>query len=72
MEKTPLFSKGNSFLEHFQEEVTEPMILLLIAIGVLYSVLGNLEDALTIIVVIIILVLAEVWNEYEPNAQSLR
>ncbi|MGD0204734.1 MAG: cation-transporting P-type ATPase [Candidatus Bathyarchaeia archaeon] len=55
------------FLSIFREEVTEPMILLLIAIGVLYSVLGNLEDALTIIVVIIILVLAEVWNEYRAK-----
>ena len=41
--------------------------MLLIAIGVLYSVLGNLEDALTIIVVIVILVLAEVWNEYRAK-----
>jgi Ca2+-transporting ATPase len=55
------------FLSIFKEEVTEPMILLLIAIGVLYSVLGNLEDALTIIVVIVILVLAEVWNEYRAK-----
>jgi Ca2+-transporting ATPase len=55
------------FLSIFREEVTEPMILLLIAIGVLYSVLGNLEDALTIIVVIVILVLAEVWNEYRAK-----
>ena len=55
------------FWSIFREEVTEPMILLLIAIGVLYSVLGNLEDALTIIVIIIILVLAEVWNEYRAK-----
>ena len=43
------------------------MILLLIAVGVLYSVLGSLTDALTIIVIIIILVLAEVWNEYRAK-----
>jgi Ca2+-transporting ATPase len=29
--------------------------------------LGNLEDALTIIVVIVVLVLAEVWNEYRAK-----
>jgi Ca2+-transporting ATPase len=49
------------------EEITEPMILLLIAVGVLYSILGSLTDALTIIVIIIILVLAEVWNEYRAK-----
>ena len=43
------------------------MILLLIAIGVLYSILGSLTDALTIIVIIIVLVLAEVWNEYRAK-----
>ena len=48
------------------------MILLLIAIGVLYSVLGvitgtGLTDAATIIIIIIILVLAEVWNEYRAK-----
>ncbi len=60
------------FFDIFKEEVTEPMILLLLAIGVLYSVLGYLgntgfTDALTIIVIIIILVLAEVWNEYRAK-----
>ncbi len=55
------------FLGILREEITEPMILLLIAVGVLYSVLGSLTDALTIIVIIIILVLAEVWNEYRAK-----
>ena len=53
------------FFGILREEITEPMILLLIAIGVLYSILGSLTDALTIIVIIIVLVLAEVWNEYQ-------
>ena len=43
------------FLGILREEITEPMILLLIAIGVLYSILGSLTDALTIIVIIIVL-----------------
>jgi len=43
------------------------MILLLIAVGVVYSVLGNALDAATIISVIAILVLAEVWNEYRAK-----
>ncbi len=60
------------FFGIFKEEVTEPMILLLIAIGVIYAYLGittgnGLTDALTIIVIIIVLVLAEVWNEYRAK-----
>ncbi len=60
------------FLEIFKEEVTEPMILLLLAIGVLYSVLGfvtgsGFTDAITIIVIIVLLVLAEVYNEYRAK-----
>jgi len=55
------------FLEILREEITEPMILLLMAVGVLYSILGSLTDALTIIVIIIVLVLAEVWNEYRAK-----
>ena len=55
------------FLGILREETTEQMNLLLIAIGVLYSILGSLTDALTIIVIIIVLVLAEVWNEYRAK-----
>jgi len=55
------------FLGIFKEEVTEPMILLLIAVGVLYSVWGNLTDSLTIIAIISILVMVEVWNEYRAK-----
>src|SRR5512146_2910931 len=44
-------------------EITEPMILLLLGVGVLYSIWGSLEDAATIFVVITLLVAAEVWNE---------
>jgi Ca2+-transporting ATPase len=55
------------FLGILREEITEPMILLLMAVGVLYSILGSLTDALTIIIIIIILVLAEVWNEYRAK-----
>jgi P-type Ca2+ transporter type 2C len=78
------------FIDIFKEEVTEPMILLLLAIGVLYTVLGFITgdgflDAATIITIIVILVLAEVYNEYRakrsinalrqlapPTAQALR
>lgn len=49
------------------EEITEPMILLLLVIGVLYGVWGQLRDALTIFVVILLLVLAEVGNEFRAK-----
>jgi Ca2+-transporting ATPase len=55
------------FLGILKEEITEPMILLLIAIGVIYSLLGSLADAATIIIIIVLLVLAEVWNEYRAK-----
>ncbi len=67
------------FVDILWEEIREPMILLLLAIGVVYSVLGivtgdGLVDAATIIVIIVILVLAEVWNEYRAkrSANALR
>jgi Ca2+-transporting ATPase len=56
------------FLAILREEVTEPMILLLLIVGVLYGILDpNIADALTIITVVTILVLVEVWNEYRAK-----
>ncbi len=49
------------------EEVREPMILLLLVVGVLYSVWGGLGDAITIFVVIALLVSAEVVNEFRAK-----
>ena len=64
------------FLAILREEITEPMILLLLTIGVLYGIInqGNLTDSLTIIAIVTILVLAEVWNEYraKKSITSLR
>src|SRR5512135_3162910 len=51
----------------FLEEIREPMILLLIGTGILYSVWGNIGDALTILGVILLLVAAEVFNEYRAK-----
>lgn len=56
-----------SFIDIFFEEVREPMILLLLVTGFLYSIWGKLDDALTIIVVILILVGVEVFNEYRAK-----
>jgi Ca2+-transporting ATPase len=56
-----------SFLAITKEEVTEPMILLLLVVGVVYTVFGSLEDALTIFSIIFILVFVEIWNEYRAK-----
>jgi len=55
------------FLRILKEELTEPMILLLITVGILYSIWGNIADALTIIAIIGMLVLVEAWNEYHAK-----
>jgi Ca2+-transporting ATPase len=64
-------AKKISFLAILREEIVEPMILLLLFIGVLYSILGSLADAATIIVIIIILVITEVFNEYRAKRSIL-
>ena len=51
------------FWEEYLEELTEPMILLLLVTGVLYSILGTIEDAVTIFAIIFTLVAVEVVNE---------
>jgi Ca2+-transporting ATPase len=55
------------FLDVALEEVQEPMILLLIFVGIVYSLWGSIWDALTIFAVIVVLVLAEVYNEYRTD-----
>ncbi|HVP95152.1 MAG TPA: cation-transporting P-type ATPase [Methanoregulaceae archaeon] len=59
--------KKISFLEIARHEVTEPMILLLLFVGVVYSIWGGLFDAVTIFVIIALLVIAEVYNEYRAK-----
>lgn len=56
-----------SFFGIARREIAEPMILLLFVIGFFYSIWGEPEDAITIFVVIFLLVLAEVWNEYRAK-----
>jgi len=56
-----------SFFGIARHEVTEPMILLLLVVGFFYSIWGKLEDAITIFIVIILLVLAEVYNEFRAK-----
>jgi Ca2+-transporting ATPase len=56
-----------SFFRIARHEVTEPMILLLLVVGVLYSIWGKLSDAVTIFTIIVLLVAAEVYNEYRAK-----
>jgi Ca2+-transporting ATPase len=56
-----------SFWGIARHEVTEPMILLLLVVGIFYSIWGKLSDAVTIFVVICLLVLAEVYNEFRAK-----
>ncbi len=60
-------AKQETIWQVFLEEIREPMILLLLVTGILYSVWGNLADALTILCVILLLVGAEVFNEYRSK-----
>lgn len=56
-----------TFLGVFREEVTEPMILLLLSVGVFYAVWGELRDVITIFAVIAALVCTEVFTEYRAK-----
>ena len=56
------------FWDEYLEELREPMILLLLVTGVLYSILGTLEDAVTIFAIIFTLVALEVVNEQRAGA----
>ncbi len=55
--------KHEGFWDEYFEELREPMILLLLVTGILYSILGTLEDAVTIFAIIFTLVALEVVNE---------
>ncbi len=67
-------SEEESFWGALKEEAREPMILLLIGVGVLYSIWGSILDAATIFTVIAVLVLSEVYNEWkaERGIKSLK
>lgn len=56
-----------SFLGIAKEEVVEPMILLLLFVGVVYTIFGSWQDALTIFSIIFVLVFVEIWNEYRAK-----
>lgn len=56
-----------TFFGILKQEIVEPMILMLIGVGVIYSFWGHLEDSITIFIIITLLVLVEVWNEFRAK-----
>ncbi len=67
-------AERESFWEEYLEELREPMIVLLLITGVIYSILGTLADAVTIFAIIFTLVAVEVINDLraERAIDSLR
>lgn len=61
-----------TFWDILWEEVREPMILLLLVVGALYSVFGEIGDAITILIIILLLILAEVQNEFRAKRAVAR
>ncbi len=57
-----------TFWKVAKEEVTEPMILLLLAVGVIYALWGELRDAVAIFFIISGISLIEIFNEYRAKA----
>ena len=51
------------WVKELLEPFTEPMVVLLLAVGVLYAIFGKLEDAVTIFVVIVAVAAIETINE---------
>ena len=55
------------FWDIFKEEITEPMIIFLIIVAILYSIWGKLVDTIAIFCIILALVLVEIFNEYRAK-----
>lgn len=56
-----------SFWGVFLKEIREPMILLLLIVGIIYSIWGQARDALTIFVIIAALIFVEIFTEYRAK-----
>lgn len=60
-------AKPITFWDILLEEIKEPLILLLLVIGVMYSIWGDIGDAITIIFVIFAVAMVEVYTEYKAK-----
>ncbi|MGB3328165.1 MAG: cation-transporting P-type ATPase, partial [Thermomicrobiales bacterium] len=63
----PAARKDDPWYKELLEEFTEPLILLLIAVGVIYAFLGEPSDAIVIVVVILITIGAEFATEWRAK-----
>ncbi|MCL4532207.1 MAG: HAD-IC family P-type ATPase, partial [Actinobacteria bacterium] len=57
-----------TFWKVAREEVTEPMILLLLVVAVLYGLWGEVRDAIAIFLIITGISFVEIFNEYRAKA----
>ena len=55
------------FVSILAEEVTEPMILLLLAVAAGYFAFGELLEAIVVVVIILGILLVEVWTEFRAK-----
>ena len=55
------------FFNIVKEELSEPMMLLLLGVGVIYSLWGKIGDAVTIFIIIFVMIFVEVWNEFKSK-----
>src|SRR5260221_1117645 len=55
--------RRESLVEEIVEELREPMILFLLATGVVYAAVGGLTDALTSFAIILVVLGVEIFNE---------
>lgn len=55
------------FWDIFKEEITEPMIIFLIIVAILYSIWGEFVDTIAIFCIILALVFVEIFNEYRAK-----
>ncbi|KAJ1951421.1 hypothetical protein FBU59_000167 [Linderina macrospora] len=60
-------TKSFGITDTFMDVITEPMMLLLLAVGVMYSIWGKAWDAATIIVTILVVVGLEVSTEWRAS-----
>ncbi|HEX2298813.1 MAG TPA: cation-transporting P-type ATPase [Pseudonocardiaceae bacterium] len=67
-QRGPTAARRVTFWNVFTDEITEPMMLLLVAVAVLSGVWGDPEDTVAIVVIIAVVVLVEVFAEYRAKA----
>ena len=61
------YTKSLTFWDILWEELKEPLILLLLVIGVIYSIWGKIGDTITIILVILTVTMVEVYTEFRAK-----